>query len=135
MARMLSRRHAVAVAAICVAIFTGSAQAAAAQDLKQQGGPVAMSVKDIATQLGVKVQPREDDELSVGSSFTATLEQPDKLSGFGIKGMHPGARVTVARTAPDKVRLEVDEMDPVPARGSTTVKVDAKGQLVPPARG
>lgn len=133
MTRMLSARLALAVAATCLAGVLG-ARDAAAQDPKQQAMPAA-SVKAIAAQLGVKVQPRDDDELGVGFSFTATLETPEKLADFGIKGMHTGARVTVGRVAPDKIRLEVDEMDPVPTRGSATVKLDARGALIPAGKG
>jgi hypothetical protein len=43
--------------------------------------------------------------------------------------MHEGARVTAGRMAPDKIRVEADEMEPVPARGSATLKADAKGVL------
>ena len=82
----------------------------------------------LAEQLGAKLQPRDDDELRIGMSFTAVLESPDKLDEFGIKGMHAGARVTVAtRSRPDKIRVEVDEMTPVEASGSATLKLDAKG--------
>ena len=133
MTRMLSHLHSLAVVAACVAAVAGT-RPASAQEPKQQG-IAAASVKAVAAQLGAKLQPRDDDDFGIGSSFTATLEQPDKLAEFGIKGMHTGARVTVARVAPDKVRIEVDEMDPVPARGSTTVKLDAKGALVAIAKG
>ena len=132
MTRMLSLRLAVIVA--ISSLIAASPRAAGAQDLRQQG-MLAASVKAIAAQLGAKLQPRDGDELDVGHSFTGTLETPEKLENFGIKGMHAGARVTVARVAPDKIRLEVDEMDPVPARGSTTVKLDGKGGLVPVGKG
>jgi hypothetical protein len=128
---MLSHRHLLALAAVCLAIGVGARAAAAQEEARQQGMPTA-SVKAIAAQLGAKVQPREDDELGLGTSFTAMLEQPDKLAEFGIKGMHPGARVTVARVGPDRIRVEVDEMDPVPARGSATLRLDAKGMAVAP---
>ena len=133
MTRMLSPRLALIVA-VSTLIAASPPRAAGAQDLRQQGMPAA-SVKAIAAQLGAKLQPRDGDELDVGHSFTATLETPEKLEGFGIKGMHAGARVTVARVAPDKIRIEADEMDPVPARGSTTVKLDGKGTLVPSGKG
>ena len=132
MTRMLSVRGALVIASILAA--PSGVREAAAQEPKQQGIASA-SVKVIAEQLGARLQPRDDDDLGIGSSFTATLETPEKLAEFGIKGMHAGARVSVARVAPDKIRLEVDEMDPVPARGSATVKLDAKGALIPIGKG
>jgi len=105
----------------------------AAQDTKQQSAaPTMVSGKALAEQLGAKLQPREDDELRLGMSFTAVLESPEKLAEFGIKGMHAGARVTVARVAPDKIRVEADEMTPVEASGKATLKLDEKGMLVAP---
>ncbi|HKW48517.1 MAG TPA: hypothetical protein VJN70_13805 [Gemmatimonadaceae bacterium] len=106
---------------------------AAQQDPKQQSAtPTMVSAKAIADQLGARLQPRDDDELRLGMSFTAVLESPDKLTEFGIKGMHAGARVTVARVAPDKIHVEADEMTPVEASGKATLKLDEKGALVAP---
>lgn len=105
----------------------------AQQDTKQQSAaPTMVSAKAIAEQLGSKLQPREDDELRIGMSVTAVLESPEKLSGLGIKGMHAGARVTVARIAPDKILVEADEMAPVEASGKVTLKLDEKGTLLTP---
>lgn len=128
MTRMLSRFTSFAVA-LCVASFT--ATSLRAQETKQQGAPESVSAKAIAEQLGAKLQPRADDELHVGASFTAMLEQPEKFSALGLKPMHAGARVTVARIAPDKVKVEADEIDPSPINSSATLKLDSKGALVP----
>jgi hypothetical protein len=88
-----------------------------------------MTISGVAAQLGLKVvQTRDDDEFVIGTSFTGLLTEPDKLARFGIR-MHEGARVTAGRMAPDKIRVEADEMEPVPARGSATLKADAKGVL------
>ena len=104
----------------------------AQQDPKQQGGPAfsSVSAKAIAEQVGARLQPRDDDELRLGASFTALLQDPEKLAEFGVKGMHAGARITIARVAPDKVRIEADEMSPAPASAAATLKLDAKGALV-----
>lgn len=103
----------------------------AQQDTKQQSAaPTMVSAKAIAEQLGARLQPREDDELRLGMSCTAVLESPDKLAQFGIKGMHSGARVTIARIAPDKIHVEADEIEPVEANGKATLKLDEKGALV-----
>jgi hypothetical protein len=105
----------------------------AQQDSKQQSAaPATVSAKAIAEQLGAKLQPRDDDELRIGMSFTAVLESPEKLTEIGVKGMHAGARVTVARVAPDKIRVEADEMTPVQNSAAATFKVDAAGKLIKP---
>ena len=125
MTRMRSVGRGLVVLGVCAFTAVGI-RPVGAQQAKQQS-EVELSVKTIASQLGVKVQPRESDDLTLGSSFTGTLETPEKLADFGIKGMHAGARVTVFRSAPEKVRVEVDEVDPAPARGSATLKPDGKG--------
>lgn len=127
MTRMLSGTRA-ALFALCLTMLL--APVLVAQDTKQQGGPTMVSAKAIAEQLGARLQPRDDDELHVGTSFTAVLDNPAKLVQLGFKEMHPGARVTVGRVSPDKVRVEVDEMDPTPTSTAATLKVDANGKLV-----
>jgi hypothetical protein len=133
MTRMLTRSRALAVAA-CLTI--AAAPRLAAQDsTKQQGAPISVSAKALCDQLGVRLQPKDDDELRLGASVTATLKDPEKLAAFGVKGMHAGARVIIARVAPDKVRVEADEMEPAPANAAATIKLDAKGVLVAPGGG
>lgn len=131
MIRMLSDPRTLAVAA-CLTILAAP-RASAQQDPKQQSAvPTMVSAKAIADQLGARLQPRDDDELRIGVSFTAVLESPEKLADLGVKGMHAGARVTVARVAPDKIRVEADEMTPVQNSAAATLKVDAAGKLVKP---
>src|SRR5947208_2953210 len=127
MTRMLSGFTTIALS-LCITILT--ATNLRAQEPKQQGAPESVSAKAIAEQLGAKLQPRADDELHIGASFTAMLEQPEKFTALGLKPMHAGARVTVARIAPDKVKVEADEMDPTPTNTSATLKLDAKGALI-----
>ena len=127
MTRMLSRSRTLTIAA-CLTIF--ALPALRAQDARQQGAPAFVSAKAIAGQLGARLQPRDDDELRLGLSFTAVLESPEKLTSLGLKEMHAGARVTVGRVAPDKVRVEVDEMEPVAASTAATFKLDSKGLLI-----
>lgn len=116
--------------ALAICLTTIAAVRLGAQDTKQQGAPASVSAKALAEQLGSRLQPRPDDELNVGQSFTAMLEKPDKFTALGLKEMHAGARVTVARIAPDKVKIEADEMDPTPANTSVTLKLDSKGMLI-----
>lgn len=131
MTRMLSRSRTLAIAA-CLTILV--LPALRAQDTRQQGAPALVSAKALAEQLGARLQPRDDDELRLGLSFTAVLESPGKLTALGLKEMHAGARVTVGRVAPDKVRVEVDEMEPVAASTAATFKLDAKGLLIAAAK-
>ncbi|HEY2376704.1 MAG TPA: hypothetical protein VGH98_12075 [Gemmatimonadaceae bacterium] len=119
--------------ALALCLTSLAAPLAAQQEPKPQStAPTMVSAKAIAEQLGAKLQPRDDDELRIGMSFTAVLESPDKLAELGLKGMHAGARVTVARVAPDKIRVEADEMTPVEASAKATLKLDDKGMLVAP---
>jgi len=132
MTRMLSRPRTLALAA-CLTIL--AVPALRAQETRQQGSvPAFVSAKALAEQLGARLQPRDDDELRLGLSFTAVLESPEKLTPLGLKEMHTGARVTVGRVAPDKVRVEVDEMSPVAASTAATFKLDSRGLLVPVPR-
>ena len=129
MTRGLSHLRTLVIAA-CLTI-PAAPMLLAQQDPKQQStAPAMVSAKAIAEQLGSRLQPRDDDELRIGMSFTAVLESPEKLAELGVKGMHAGARVTVARVAPDKIRVEADEMTPVQSSASATLKVDAAGKLV-----
>ena len=125
MSRLVGRTF-VLFASILVA--AAAARPVHAQDASQQGA-VHPTVTGVAAQLGAKAQGVTDDEFQLGNSFTAVLEQPDKLAELGIQGMHAGARVTVARIAPDKVRVEVDEMEPVAHSGSVSLRLNVKGEL------
>ena len=95
--------------------------------------PAIATVGSVAEQLGVKVNSRADDEFTVGTQFTGNLVDAGKLASWGIKGMHPGARVVAARIAPDRVYVEADELDP-PARASVRLPLDASGNIVRPPR-
>jgi len=131
MTRMLSRSRTLAIAA-CLTMIT--VPVLRAQDARQQAAPAFVSAKALAEQLGATLQPRDDDELRLGVSFTAVLKSPEKLTALGLKEMHTGARVTVGRVAPDRVRVEVDEMEPVAASTTATFKLDPKGLLVTAAK-
>lgn len=97
-------------------------------DTKQTTTEQATCAK-IADQLGARLAPYQLVDLPVGLSLNATLADPGKLAKLGIAGMHEGARVTVMRIAPDRLRVEVDEMEPVPLTKKVTLKVDGKGDL------
>jgi hypothetical protein len=88
-------------------------------------------VGSVADKLGVKAAPSSPRELELGRSATSTLDKPDKLAAYGIKGMHEGARVTITCIGPSRVRVEVDEMEPVAQRGAVTLQVSTDGSLTP----
>src|SRR5258708_6370940 len=107
----LRSARAAGLAAACVGILVTASAVARAQ-VTQQAAGVTMS--GIAAQLGAKIVPRETDELPIGSSFTGTLADPAKLAALGLAGLHQGARVSVMRVGPERLRIEVDELGPVP---------------------
>jgi hypothetical protein len=88
-------------------------------------------VGSVADKLGAKAGPSSPRELELGRSATSTLDKPEKLAAYGIKGMHEGARVTITCVGPSRVRVEVDEMEPVAQRGAVTLQVSTDGSLTP----
>ena len=123
------------MSALAGVIIVGAAFAMPAADpppANARGGAI-ISVGGIASQLGVKVPYRNDDEFSLGVQFTGTLVDPAKLAAFGISGMHAGARVIAARIRPDIVYVEADELEP-PSRASAQLRLDTSGKLVKPAK-
>lgn len=89
----------------------------------------AQATSAIATQLGSTLSPGQPAELFVGTSITCTLADPAKLAALGAPGLHAGARVSVVRSAQERVRVEVDELDPVPLTKRLTLKIDTEGRL------
>jgi len=117
----------VALALLTASLAFAPAPPAAAHSVRNAEDPI-LTVVGVAKQLGLTVQQRDGEEFTLGTSFTGLLADPQKLARFGMQ-MHQGARVTAARMALDKIRVEADEMEPVPARASTTLRVDVKGEL------
>lgn len=89
----------------------------------------AQTSAGIASQLGATLSPEQPGELAVGTSITCMLTDPAKLAALGAPGMHAGARVSVVRTAPERVHVEVDELEPVPLTRRLTLKIDTQGRL------
>lgn len=116
----LHRAPVVLLALACVALTSIHPAPAAAQ-----------TSASVARQLGATMSPGQPEELAVGTSITCMLADPAKLVAFGASGMHAGARVTVSRTAAERVRVEVDELDPAPLTKRLTLKIDAQGRLTP----
>ena len=99
--------------------------------LAQFGGP-EVSVTATLAKLGAKAATTNiPSDLELGRSVTASLVSVEKIEQFGIKGMHEGARVTVTRISPDRIRVEADELEPVSAKGAVTLRVSVNGSLTP----
>ena len=101
--------------------------------IAQKPDVVPVEVGTVADKLGAKVVPSAPRELEYGRSATTTLAEPHKLASYGIKGMHEGARVTITCIGPSRIRVEVDEMEPVSQRGAVTLQVSTDGTLTPVA--
>lgn len=114
----LRRAPAVLLALACVALTTLHPARAAAQ-----------TSASVASQLGASMSPSQPEEFGVGTSITCQLADPAKLAVLGAPGLHAGARVTASRTAAERVRVEVDELDPAPLTKRLTLKIDAQGRL------
>jgi hypothetical protein len=89
----------------------------------------AQTTARVASQLGTTLSPGQPEEMGVGTSITGTLADPAKLAALGASGLHAGARVTVVRTTTERIRVEVDELDPVPLTKRLVLKIDAEGRL------
>ena len=90
----------------------------------------AVSVRKITEALGLKpAAATAPEELDLGVTLTFSLADPAKLAKYTIRGLHEGARVTVTRVTPDRIRVEADEMEPTPVSGKVTLKTNADGTL------
>ncbi len=116
----LGRVRAVLFVLACLALASPYSAPAAAQ-----------TSASVASQLGATISPGQPGEFAVGTSITCMLVDPAKLAALGAPGMHAGARVTAARTATERVHVEVDELDPAPLTKRLTLKIDSQGRLTP----
>ena len=91
-----------------------------------------VAVKTITDALGLKpATSAAPATLDLGATVTCSLTDPAKLAKHTIRGLHEGARVTVTRVAPDRIRVEADEMEPMPVSGKVTLKVNGDGTFTP----
>ena len=91
-----------------------------------------VAVKTITDALGLKPSTTSaPTTLDLGTTITFSLIDPAKLAKHTIRGLHEGARVTVTRIAPDRIRVEADEMEPMPVSGKVTLKVNGDHTLTP----
>ena len=120
----------VMLLSVCVAaavVVAASPVPALAQS--QQQGAVEISVKSAIEKLGLKPTGNLPDDFELGRSITLSLADPVKAAKYGIVGMHEGARVTLTRVAPDRVRVEADEMEPLPNKSAVTLRVASDGSM------
>jgi hypothetical protein len=115
----------VMLLSVCIAAVASPVAARA----QSQQGTADISVKPTVDKLGLKASGNLPDGLEIGRSFTASLADPTKIAKYGIVGMHEGARVTVTRVAPDRIRVEADEMEPLPNKSAVTLKIAADGSM------
>ena len=88
-----------------------------------------IDVTHFTRELGMVVEEARRAHLMVGDAVTGTATEPALLRRLGINGMHRGARVVIARVAPDHVMVEVDELRPAPQRASVRLAIDSAGRL------
>jgi hypothetical protein len=118
------------VALALMAPSRGSAQDSAAPAARaEKPQPHELSSARIAAQLGTKLSVAQPEELMIGASLTGMLTDPTKLAALGARDARAGARVTITRAAADRVRVEVDEIDPAPRTRKLTLRVDGDGRL------
>jgi hypothetical protein len=104
---------------------------APASSTAQQPYVDPIRVDAIAEKLGTKPGPSTPREIELGQSATLTLTNPDRLASQGIKGMHEGARVTLTCVGPGRLRIEVDELQPVAKNAVLNVKLIEDGTFTP----
>ena len=119
-------RGLILLAAFVVALGVPRQTVAQAPTLQADDIPVASVLANLGSKPAAVNCPTE---IELGRSITASLVSPDKIAEYGIKGMHEGARVTVTRIAPDRLRVEADELEPVAAKSVVVVRVAGDGSL------
>lgn len=118
---MLRGRILLCAGALCVAL--------PASVFAQRQAVDPIPIGNIVEKLGSKVMPSSPRELELGHSATTTLAEPAKITAYGIKGMHEGARVTITCVGPNRLRVEVDEMEPVAKSATVTLKIAEDGSM------
>ena len=130
--RPFARR--IRLAAVCIGALVWVPRILAAQsgapEVTQQA--MTLQARGVAEQLGTKLNPDHRSEIALGVTLNGTLQDPERLEKFGITGVHKGARVTAMRVAPQKLVVEVDEIEPTPLTRKAMLKVDERGRLSAP---
>jgi hypothetical protein len=134
MTRSFTRK--VRFGAVCIGALVWAPALAGAQSAQTSNGDVApqsmVHMSTVADQLGTKLNPQQREDLALGVTLNGTLQEPEKLERLGINGVHKGARVTAMRVAPQKVIVEVDEIEPAPLIRKATLRISEQGRLSAP---
>lgn len=128
--------HLFAIAAALAASLAVAPSIAAAQDSSAAAATVAVTqpIRAVATdrvaeQLGAKLANAQPADLVIGASATGILSDPARLAALGLRDAKPGSRVTILRSSRDRVRVEVDEFEPVARTRRLALHLDADGRL------
>lgn len=113
----------LAASSLALAQDSGSVAAVAAQPAR------AVATHRIAEQLGAKLANAQPEDLVIGASATGILSDPARLAALGLHDARAGARVTIMRSARDRVRVEVDEFEPVMRTRRLVLQLDSDGRL------
>jgi hypothetical protein len=134
MTRSFTRK--LGLGAVCIGALIWTPALAGAQAAQTSNGDVTLQsmvqMRSVAEQLGTKLNPEQREELALGVTLNGTLQEPEKLEKFGITGVHKGARVTAMRVAPQKVVVEVDEIEPTPLTRKAMLRITEQGRLSVP---
>lgn len=134
MTRSFSRKF--GIGAVCIGALIWTPALTGAQSSQASNGDVALQsmvrMSSVAEQLGTKLNPQQREELALGVTLNGTLQEPEKLEKLGITGVHKGARVTAMRVGPEKVIVEVDEIEPAPLTRKATLRISEQGRLSAP---
>ena len=124
------------VGAVCIGALIWTPALSGAQSSRTSNGDVTLQsmvrMSTVAEQLGTKLNPEQREELALGATLNGTLREPERLEKFGITGVHKGARVTAMRVSPEKVIVEVDEIEPAPLNRKVTLRLSEQGRLSAP---
>ena len=127
--------NAVVIAALAVALLATPSFAAAQDSGAAAATPAAaqparaVATGKVAELLGAKLANAQPDELVIGASATGILSDPARLAALGLRDARAGARVTIMRSARDRIRVEVDEFEPVARTRRLALHIGDDGRL------
>lgn len=121
---------ALAASSLVAPSFAAAQDSGAAAPTAAAAQPIrAVATSRIAEQLGAKLANAQPPDLGIGASATGILSDPARLAVLGLRDARAGARVTIMRSARDRVRVEVDEFEPVVRTRRLALHLDSDGRL------
>jgi hypothetical protein len=115
--------------AVALAITSALSVTASAQSAGRDDDSFNSTV--VAQQLGTQLAPNHDGPFALGRSVTGQLNDPSRLSRYGLGGASQGARVTAFRKSEDHIIVYIDEVSPTLRSRKVELKVDKAGKLTP----